>query len=123
MIENDISYKIIGVAFKIHSTFGSELLESVYKELLYHHLQKTGMTVSKEIAIPLITEEVKLDCGFRIDLLVNNKVVIEVKSVEAIHRNHVAQTLTYLQLGGYKLGLILNFGEKDLKKGIKRLVL
>jgi len=98
------------------------LLENAYKECLYYKIMQTGFKVEKEKPMPLIFEEVKLDCGYRIDILVENKVVIEVKSVEALNDIHLAQTLTYLKLGNFKLGLLINFNELLLKDGIKRVV-
>lgn len=120
MMENEISSIIIGAAIKVHTALGPGLLESAYKECLYFALKKQGLKVEKEKPMPLIYEEVKLDCGYRIDLLVENKIVIEVKSVEALNDVHLAQTLTYLKLGNYKLGLLMNFNVVLLKQGIKR---
>ena len=97
------------------------MLESAYKECLYYKLHKAGLVVEKEKPMPLIFEEVKLECGYRIDLLVENKVVIEIKSVEAVNEVHLAQTLTYMKLGNYKLGLLINFNVALLKQGIKRI--
>ena len=99
MTENEISSRIIGCAIDIHNSLGPGLLESAYQECLYYKLQKEGLRVEKEKAMPLIYEEVHLDCGYRIDLLVENKVVIELKSVEALTDVHMAQTLTYMSLG------------------------
>jgi GxxExxY protein len=120
MTENEISNRIIGAAIKVHTALGPGLLESAYKECLYYVLQKEGLKVEKEKPMPLVFEEVKLECGYRIDLLVENKVVIEIKSVEALNDVHLAQTLTYLKLGNYKLGLLVNFNVALLKHGIKR---
>ncbi len=122
MTENEISNKIIGAAIKVHSELGPGLLESAYQECLFFLLQKEGLNVQKEKPMPLIFEEVKLDCGYRVDLLVENKVVIEVKSVEGLNDVHLAQVLTYLKLGDYKLGLLINFNVALLKQGIKRVV-
>ena len=120
MTENEISSKIIGCAIDIHKSLGPGLLESAYQECLFYKLKKEGLRVEKEKAMPLIYEEVHLDCGYRIDLLVENKVVIELKSVEALTDVHMAQTLTYMKLGEYKLGLLMNFNVNLLKHGIKR---
>ena len=120
MTENEISNRIIGAALKVHTALGPGLLESAYKECLYYVLQKEDLKVEKEKPMPLVFEEVKLECGYRIDLLVENKVVIEIKSVEALNDVHLAQTLTYLKLGNYKLGLLVNFNVALLKHGIKR---
>ncbi len=121
MTENELSNKIIGLAIDVHHSLGPGLLESAYKECLYYRLLKDEYSVEKEKPMPLIYEEVKLDCGYRIDLLVENKVVIEVKSVDALNDVHLAQTLTYIKLGGYKLGLLINFNVFLLKEGIKRI--
>lgn len=98
------------------------MLESAYKECLYYKLVQSGLLVQKEKPMPLLFEEVKLDCGYRIDLLVENKVVIEIKSVDALNDIHLAQTLTYLKLGNYKLGLLMNFNVLKLKDGVRRVV-
>jgi len=121
MNENEISNKIIGLAIEVHKSLGPGLLESAYKECLFYKLQKSGLLVEKEKPMPLIFEEVKLECGYRIDILVENKVVIELKSVESLNDVHLAQTLTYMKLGGYKLGLLINFNVTLLKNGIKRI--
>ena len=120
MTENEISNKIIGLAIEIHRALGPGLLESAYKECLFYKITKSGLFVEKEKAMPLIFEEVKLDCGYRVDLLVEKKLIIEIKSVEALNTVHLAQTLTYLRLGNYKLGLLINFNEPLLKNGIRR---
>jgi GxxExxY protein len=122
MTENEISNKIIGIAIEVHKALGPGLLESAYKECLYYRIGKSGFWVEKEKPMPLIFEEVKLDCGYRIDLLVEKKLVIEIKSVEALNEIHLAQTLTYLKLGGYTLGLLINFNVVLLKDGIKRVI-
>jgi len=122
MTENELSNLIIGLAIEVHKDLGPGLLESAYKECLYYKLIKSGLQVFKEKPMPLIYEEVKLECGYRIDLLVENKVVIEIKSVETLNDVHLAQTLTYMKLGNYKLGLLINFNVSLLKDGIKRVV-
>ena len=122
MIENDISQKVIGLAIKVHKALGPGLLESAYRECLFYELQKSGLQVEKEKAMPLEYEEVRLDCGYRIDLLVENAVVVELKAVEALNDVHLAQILTYLKLGQYKLGLLINFNVKLLKNGLKRVI-
>ena len=122
MTENELSNKIIGLAINVHTALGPDLLESAYKECLFYSIGKTGLWVEKEKPIPLIFEEVKLDCGYRLDLIVENKLVIEIKSIEALNDIHLAQTLTYLKLGNYKLGLLINFNVLRLKDGIKRVV-
>ncbi len=122
MDENLLSRIVISHAMQVHSALGPGLLENAYKECLFYSLEKEGVLVEKEKPIPLVYENVKLDCGYRLDLLVGNKLVIEIKSVEAINDIHLAQTLTYLRLGKYKLGLIINFNVKSLKNGLKRVV-
>jgi GxxExxY protein len=121
MTENEISNEIIGLAIEVHQSLGPGLIESAYKECLFYKLQKAGMLVEKEKPMPLIFEEVKLECGYRIDILVERKVVIEIKSVESLNDIHFAQTLTYMKLGDYKLGLLINFNVSLLKTGIKRI--
>jgi GxxExxY protein len=122
MTENEISNIIIGIAIEIHKKLGPGLLENVYKECLFYKITQRGLLVEKEKALPLVFEEVKLDCGYRIDLLVENKFLIEIKTVESLTVNHLAQTLTYLKLGNYKLGLFVNFNESLLKNGIRRVI-
>ena len=122
MTENELSNKIIGIAINVHKSLGPGLLESAYKECLFYNLLKEGLKVEKEKPMPLVYEEVKLDCGYRIDILVESKVVIEVKSVEALNDVHLAQTLTYIKLGSYKLGLLINFNVYLLKDGLRRIV-
>ena len=121
MTENDISYKILDAAFKVHSALGPGLLESSYQAVLAYELKKMGLFVEKEKSLPLIYEEVHLEVGYRIDIMVENKVIIEVKSVEAFNDVHLAQVLTYLKLSDCK-GLLLNFNVKSMKQGIKRVV-
>ena len=122
MNENELSNKIIGAAIEVHSGLGPGLLESAYKECLYYKLAQLGLIVEKEKAMPLVFESVKLECGYRIDLLVENKVVIEIKSVEALTDIHMAQTLTYLKLGNHKLGLLINFNVLKVKDGLRRII-
>lgn len=121
MHENDITSIIIAKSIKVHSLLGPGLLESAYKEALYFYLLKEQLFIEKEKPMPLLLEEVKLDVGYRIDLLVEQKVVIEVKSVETLHPVHTAQVITYLKLGNYKVGLLINFNEPTLKAGLKRI--
>jgi GxxExxY protein len=119
---NELSNKIIGFAIKIHESLGPGLLESAYKECLFYEIKKSGLLVEKEKPMPLSYEDVRLDVGYRIDLLVENNFVIEIKSVDALSSVHLAQTLTYLKLGKFKLGLLINFNVKLLKNGIKRVI-
>jgi len=120
--ENEIANKVIGLGIEIHKELGPGLLESAYKECMYYKIGKSGLFVEKENPMPLVYEGVKLDCGYRIDLLVEKRLVIEIKSVEALNDIHLAQTLTYLKLGNYKLGLLINFNVILLKDGIKRVI-
>ena len=122
MNENDLSKKIIGCAIEVHKQLGPGLLESAYQECLYYELSQSGLKVQKEKPMPIVYKEVKLDHGYRIDLLVEEKVVVEIKTVEAFNDVHTAQALTYLRLGKYKLGLLLNFQTTVLKHGIKRVI-
>lgn len=122
MTENEIAHKIIGAALEVHKPLGSGLLKSAYKECLDYKLQQLNLKTEKEKPMPLVFEEVKLECGYRIDILVENKLVIEIKSVEAFNDVHLAQTLTYMKLGNYKLGLLINFNVSLLKNGIKRVI-
>ena len=122
MKENEISKIIIGCAIEVHKQLGPGLLESAYQECLFYELKQAGLEVQKEKPMPIVYKEVKLDHGYRIDLLVDNKVVVEIKSVEELNDVHTAQVLTYLKLGNYKLGLLLNFHVSLLKDGIKRII-
>lgn len=122
MDENELSYKIIGIALKMHTTLGPGLLESVYETALAHDLAESGLNVKRQNAIPFVYKDIKMEAGFRIDLLVNDKVIIEVKSVEVLAPVHFAQTLTYLKLSDLKLALLINFNVKSLKEGIHRIV-
>lgn len=120
--ENELSSIIIGCAIEVHKQLGPGLLESAYQECLYHELINKGLKVVKEKPMPIIYKNIKLDHGYRIDLLIENKVVIEIKTVENFTDVHTAQVLTYLKLGNYKLGLLLNFHVVTLKSGIKRII-
>ncbi len=123
MIENDLAYKVIGAAIEVHKKLGPGLLESAYQECLFYELKELGLNVKKEIPRPIVYKEVKLDHGYRIDLLVEDKLVIELKTVEALTDVHLAQVLTYLKLGEYKLGLLINFNVSKLTNGIRRIIL
>jgi GxxExxY protein len=122
MTENEIANKVIGLSIEVHTALGPGLLESAYQECLYYCINQSGLNVEREKPMPLIFQEVQLDCAYRMDLLVENKLVIELKSVEALHPVHLAQILTYMKLGNYKLGLLMNFNVALLKTGIKRVV-
>ena len=121
MNENELSKIIIGCAIEVHKQLGPGLLESAYQECMYYELMQFGLKVQKEKPMPIVYKEVKLDHGYRIDLLVEEKVFIEIKTVDAFNNVHTAQVLTYLKLGNYKLGLLLNFQTTMLKNGIKRI--
>lgn len=118
-----VAKEIVDAAFKIHSKIGPELLESAYRALMVYELEKRGLSVRKEVELPVIYEDVRLDVGYRIDLLVNDCVIVELKTVEKIHPVHEAQVLTYLKLANIRLGLLINFYTKLIKDGIKRIVL
>lgn len=122
MTENEIAHKIIGAALEVHKSLGQGLLKSAYKESLDYKLKQFGLATEKGKTMPLIFEKVKFECGYRIDILVENKVVVELKSIEALNDVHLAQTLTYLKLGNFKLGLLINFNVSLLKNGIKRVI-
>lgn len=122
MSENNLSNQVIGLAMKVHTNLGAGLLESAYKECLFYELRKAGSFVEKEKPMPLIYEEVKLDCGYRLNLFVEKKLIIEVKSVDVINNVHLAQVLTKLKLSSCRLGLLMNFNVAQLKNGIRRVV-
>lgn len=122
MTENEISKIVFDCALKVHGELGPGLLESAYEECLFYELQKSGLKVSKQQPLSLVYHEVKLDIGYRVDLMIENKVVIEVKSVEALNDIHLAQVLTYLKLSDCKLGMLINFNVTLIKNGIKRVV-
>lgn len=122
MTENQIGDKIVRAAIQVHKNTGPGLLESTYQTCLEYELRKSGLFTEKEVALPVIYEEVKLECGYRIDLWIERKVVIEVKSVEALNDIHMAQILTYLKLSDNKLGYLLNFNVPLMKDGIRRVV-
>lgn len=121
-MENELTYNTINLAMKVHSRFGPGLLESAYRECLAYELRKGGYTVEVEKSMPLIYEEVKLNQGYRMDIVVNGQLVIEIKSVDTLLNVHFAQIMTYLKLGDYRLGLLLNFNVAHLRDGIKRVV-
>lgn len=123
MTENNIATKVLDAAFKVHKNLGPGLLESSYQSCLCYELNNSGLLVKKEVGLPLIYDKVKLDLGYRVDLIVENKLIVEIKAVEAIHDVHLAQVLTYLKLTNYRLGLLLNFNVSLLKDGIKRVIL
>ncbi|HZL09913.1 MAG TPA: GxxExxY protein [Prolixibacteraceae bacterium] len=120
--ENQITEKIIGCAIKVHSALGPGLLESVYQQCLYYELKKSGLKVEKEKPLSVIYEEIELDCGYRLDLIVENRVIVELKSVESLTDLHLAQMLTYLKLSKCDIGLLINFNVTQLIKGFKRVI-
>jgi GxxExxY protein len=122
MNENDLSYLIRGAAFNVHSALGPGLLESVYEIALSHELRKIGLEVRNQIGIPFTYSEIRFDIGFRLDIIVNDKVILEIKSIDALHDVHHKQLLTYLKLANKKLGLLINFNVVSLKYGIVRIV-
>jgi GxxExxY protein len=122
MDDNKITDNIIHYTIKVHKALGPGLLESAYKECLFYELKKNGLKVEKEKALPLIYEDVKMDCGYRIDLYVEDKIVIEIKSVDALNEVHMAQILTYLKLNKTRIGLLINFNVTVLKDGLRRVV-
>jgi GxxExxY protein len=123
MEENLIATKVIGCAITVHRELGPGLLESSYEECLFYELRQEGFFVEKQKGLPLVYKEVNLEIGYRIDMLINKKLVLEIKSVDILNEVHVAQVLTYMKLSGCRLGLLMNFNVVKLKDGIKRLIL
>ena len=122
MTENELSHQIIGCALDIHKTIGPGLLESAYENALAYDLKQLGLNVKQQVPMPFVYKEVKQDLGYRLDLLINNKVIIEIKSLENLAPVHYAQTLIYLKLSNLKLALLINFNSKILKDNIHRIV-
>jgi GxxExxY protein len=122
MTENELSKIVFNCALKVHQNLGPGLLESAYEECLFYELKKTGYDIQKQKALPLVYEEVRLDIGYRIDIIIENKLILEIKSVEILNDVHFAQLLTYLKLTDCKLGLLINFNVHLIKNGIKRVV-
>ena len=122
MTENEISKIVLDCAFKVHFALGPGLLESAYEECLYYEIFQSGLFVEKQKPLPLIYKEIKLEVGYRVDLLIENKFVVEIKSVEFLNEVHLAQLLTYLKLSDCKLGYLINFNVKYLKDGVKRVI-
>jgi GxxExxY protein len=120
--EESISKIVFDCALKVHKTLGPGLLESAYEECLFYELKKTNLKVEKQKSLPLIYEEVKLEVGYRIDIIIEDKFIIEIKSVETLNDVHLAQLLTYLKLTDCKLGLLINFNVKFLKEGVRRVI-
>ncbi|RBA29538.1 GxxExxY protein [Flavobacterium tibetense] len=119
---NNLSYQIIGCAIEVHRILGPGLLESAYQNCLIYELKKAGLKVEKEISLPIVYKNIELNHGYKIDLLVNEQIVIELKTVEELTDVHKAQVLTYLKLGDFPLGLLINFHSKILKNNIKRYI-
>ncbi len=122
MTENELSKIIVNTAYEIHYTLGPGLFESVYEEIMYYELSKQGLFVERQKEIPVIWNELKMEIGFRADLIIENKVIVELKSIDAIAPVHPKQLLTYLKLTGLKIGLLINFNEHLIKNGIIRIV-
>jgi GxxExxY protein len=122
MTENEISAIVVDVCYKIHVKLGPGLLESVYEAILHHELTKRGLSVERQKPLPVLWDGIKLDIGFRSDLIVNEKVILEIKSIEQITDIHAKQVLTYLKITKMKLGLLINFNVPIIKFGIKRVV-
>lgn len=122
MSENELSRIVFNIALKVHQALGPGLLESAYEECLFYELKKLGLFIEKQKALPLVYEEVKLDIGYRLDILVENKLILEIKSVDCLNEVHFAQLLTYLKLTNCKLGLLINFNVCLIKNGIRRVV-
>ena len=122
IVENKISYHVRGAIFDVYNALGPGLLESVYEAALAYELEKLGYKVEKQVALPVFYDNIKMELGFRLDLLINKKVIIEMKSVENLLDVHYKQLLTYLKLSGCKLGILVNFNSSDISKSIKRIV-
>jgi len=122
MTENELSKILVDLAFRIHSKLGPGLFESVYEEILCFEIQKSGLEVERQRGVPVFWENIRMDLGFRADLIVEQKIIIEIKSIEIIAPVHYKQLLTYLRITGLKLGLLINFNEALIKNGITRVV-
>ena len=121
MLDNEITERVIGCGIKVHTNLGPGLLESAYESCLYYELFKAGLSVERQKPIPLLYDEVKLECGYRADLVVERRIIVEVKAVEALNEIHIMQTVTHLKLANYRLGLLINFNVVRLKDGIRRI--
>ena len=122
MTENEIGTKIVDTALLIHRELGSGLLESVYETVLAHELEQRGLDIQRQVAIPISYKRIMFDEGFRADMIINSRVIIELKSIEQLNNAHKKQLLTYLRLAGLKLGYLLNFGQPLMKSGVVRVV-
>ena len=123
MLINELTEKVIGCAIEVHRTLGPGLLESAYQECLFYELKSCGLYVERELNLPIVYKEIKIDHGYRIDLLIEKILVIELKTVEKFTDVHTAQILTHMRLGEYSTGLLINFNTKLLKDGIKRFII
>jgi GxxExxY protein len=122
MTDNELTHEIIGAAIEVHKNLGPGLLESTYEECLCHELSQRGIPFERQKPVPVVYKGVKLDCGYRLDLLVGGRVILELKSVEALAPIHDSIMITYLKLSGHRIGLLMNFNVQILKKGVKRVV-
>lgn len=122
MRQNEITHSILNAAYRVHTELGPGLLESAYENCLAYELRQDGIFVETQKPLPLVYKEVKLECGYRVDLFVEKEVVVEIKATDGINDLHLAQTLTYLKLLNKEIGMILNFNVKSLKQGIKRVI-
>jgi GxxExxY protein len=122
MTDNEITHEIIGAAMEVHKRLGPGLLESAYEECLAHELRLRNLRVDRQVGVPVVYKETKLECGYRIDLLVEGRIVVELKSVECLAPIHEAIILTYLRLSGHKIGLLINFNVAILKDGVRRFI-
>ena len=122
MTENEIASIVFESALKVHKRLGPGLLESAYEESMFYELKKTNLKVEKQKALPLIYDEVRLDIGYRLDLIIEDKFIVEIKAVESLNDIHLAQILTYLRLSDCKLGMLINFNVTLLKNGVKRVI-
>jgi len=122
MTENEIGKIVVDCSLKVHKELGPGLLESTYEACLLYELNQAGLKVESQKALPVVYHEVKLECGYRVDLIIENKVIVEIKSVDSLNDVHLAQILTYLKLSGCKLGYLINFNVKLIKEGIRRVV-
>jgi len=123
LLHQELTGSILKCAYKVHSTLGPGLLESAYEECLHYELDKIGLIAIKQKPMPLVYEEKKLDLGYRIDLFIEGKVIVEIKSVDALNPVHMAQLMTYLKLSGCRVGFLINFNVESLKDGIKRVIM
>ena len=118
-----VATEIVDAAYRVHSELGPGLLESAYEACLEHELTKRGLKVRSQVSLPVVYDSIEIDAGYRLDLLVEDSVIVELKSVDTLMQIHVAQVLTYLKLGGFKLGFLMNFNVTRIKDGMKRIVL